>query len=315
MVLTGNNEKEIADLKGYLNNKFHMKDLGQLRYFLGQEIMRSKRGIYITQRKYTLDLLKEAGMTGCKPVRLPMVPNEKLLPTSGQLLENPDEYRRLIGKLIYLTITRPDISFGVQLLSQFMTSPTNIHLKAAMHVLRYLKYAPGQGILLAADSPAQLVVYCDSDWASCPMSRRSTTGYVIQLGHSPISWKSKKQKVVARSSAEAEYRAMAVTSCQITWLLALLRDLGIHNLYPVELYCDNQATLHISANPVLHERTKHIQVDCHYVREKFKEGQLKPTYVNTRFQIADLLIKIVSTEQYQNLLANLGVYNIFHPQT
>ena len=143
-------------------------------------------------------------------------------------------------------------------------------MKAALHVVRYLKSSPGQGILMAHSSTAQLTAFCDSDWASCPDIRRSTTGYCILLGKSPISWKSKKHSIVSRSSAKAEYRSMAVTCCEVVWLLSLLKDLGIKNITPVDLKCDNQAALFIAANPVFHERTKHIDIDFHFVRDQLK---------------------------------------------
>jgi len=194
-----------------------------------------------------------------------------------------------------------------------MSSPTEDHMKAALHVLKYLKTSPGQGILLASDSAAHLYAYCDSDWGGCPNSRKSTAGYAIQLGKSLISWRSKKQKVVARSSAEAEYRAMAVACCEISWLLSLLKDLTVppNVLQPVSLFCDNQATLHIAANPMFHERTKHIEVDCHYIRDKFVSGQVKPCYVSSKNQLANLFTKIVSVAQHHQLLSKLGVLDIF----
>ena len=264
----------INSLKQMLSSTFHMKDLGSIRYFLGLEIDRNDTVIFICQRKYTMDIIKEYGLANAKPLSLPMESNLKLTTDKGELLSDPSKYQRLVGKLIYLTITRPDIAFTVQLLSQFMQCPTTVHFQAAKRLLRYLVGSSSQGILLAASSAAKLTAYCDSDWASCPITRRSTTGFCIFLGDSPILWKAKKQPVVARSSAEAEYRAMALTTCEVTWLAALLKDLGLINLPPIVLKCDNKASLAIAANPVLHERTKHVELDCHYVREQVQAGTI-----------------------------------------
>ncbi|GJV31428.1 RmlC-like cupins superfamily protein [Tanacetum coccineum] len=268
------------------------------------EVTKADSGLFISQKKYTLELLKEAGVMTSKPYKLPMDPNLKLQAEMGSPLQDPEVYRRYIGKLIYLTITRPDICYTVQLLSQFMQNPTFVHMQAVKHLLRYLLNSPGQGILLTHHSKAHLTAYCDSDWASCPMTRRSTTGYCILLGDSPISWKSKKQGVVSRSSAEAEYRAMAVTCCEVTWLLSLLKDLGLKDLHPITLHCDNQA---IAANPVFHARTKHIEVDCHYVRDQVKDGTIRPKYVHTSKQLADVFTKILPVDQHNTLLSKLGV--------
>ena len=294
-----------------------MKDLGELRYFLGLEVVRTSQGLFISHKKYVMDLLQEYGLVHTKPVKLPLNSQLKLAANFGVLLPEPNKYRRLVGKLLYLTLTRPDVSYPAQLLSQFFQSPTTEHMKAALQVLRYLKSSPGQGILMAYSSSAQLTAFCDSDWASCPDTRRSTTGYCILLGQSLVSWKSKKQSVVARSSAEAEYRSMAVTCCEVIWLLSLLKDLGIKDLTPVALKCDNQAALilFIAANPVFHERTKYIDLDCHFVRDQFKAGLIHPSYVHTSQQLADIFTKALPVAQHQKPLSKLGVSHLFQPPT
>ncbi|XP_061338558.1 uncharacterized mitochondrial protein AtMg00810-like [Gastrolobium bilobum] len=267
IVLVGNNSQACKAVKDYLNNCFKIKDLGSLKYFLGIEIARSREGIFMCQCKYTLDLLQESGLSGSKPANSPIEQNHRLGLAEGPDFDNPERYRRIIGKLIYLNLTRPDLSYAVHVLSQFMQQPKQAHYDAAMRVLRYLKRNPGQGILLKSECDLKYHAYCDSDWATCPLTRRSVTGYFIMLGESPVSWRTKKQVTVARSSAEAEYRAMAVATAELVWLEGFLASLGVAHTNPMELFCDNKTTLHIAANPVFHERTKHIKLDCHFVRE------------------------------------------------
>ncbi|CAM8948767.1 unnamed protein product [Rhodiola kirilowii] len=182
-----------------------------------------------------------------------------------------------------------------------------------MRVVRYLKSSPGQGILLRTDSYLVLSAYCDADWASCPVSRRSLTAYFVFLGGFPISWKTKKQATVSRSSAEAEYRAIASATCEIIWLKGLLRSLFIAHPAPVSLSCDSQVALHIANNPVFHERTKHIEIDCHFVRDEILRGTIAPSYVHTTSQLADILTKALGRGSFQSLLAKLGIMNLHAP--
>ncbi|RVW87999.1 Retrovirus-related Pol polyprotein from transposon RE2 [Vitis vinifera] len=224
IVITGSDQDGIQKLKQHLFTHFQTKDLGKLKYFLGIEIAQSSSGVVLSQRKYALDILEETGMLDYKPVDTPMDPNVKLVPGQGEPLGDPGRYRRLVGKLNYLTITRPDISFPVSVVSQFLQSPCDSHWDAVIRILRYIKSTPGQGVLYENRGHTQVVGYTDADWAGSPTDRRSTSGYCVFIGGNLISWKSKKQDVVARSSAEAEYRAMALATCELIWLRHLLRS-------------------------------------------------------------------------------------------
>ncbi|RVW25612.1 Retrovirus-related Pol polyprotein from transposon RE1 [Vitis vinifera] len=272
IVITGSDQDGIQKLKQHLFTHFQTKDLGKLKYFLGIEIAQSSSGVVLSQRKYALDILEETGMLDCKPIDTPMDPNVKLVPRTGEPLGDPGRYRRLVGKLNYLTITRPDISFPVSVVSQFLQSPCDSHWDVVIRILRYIKSTPGQGVLYENRGHTQVVGYTDADWAGSPTDRRSTSGYCVFIGGNLISWKSKKQDVVVRSSAEAEYRAMALATCELIWLRHLLRELRFGKDEQMKLICDNQAALHIASNPVFHERTKHIEVDCHFIREKIASG-------------------------------------------
>ena len=303
----------ISKMKTFLANSFSIKDLGPLRYFLGIEVSRSKQGIFICQRKYTLDVLSDSVQIGSRPSPFSMEQNLKLRPTDGTPLSDPTVYRRLVGRLLYLTVTRPDIQYSVNTLSQFMQNPHSTHLDAAHRVLRYLKGSVGTGLFLSATSSLSLSGYADSDWAGCPTTRRSTTGYFTMLGSSPISWKTKKQSTVSRSSAEAEYRSLSSLTSELLWLRYLLRDLGICHDHPIPIYCDNQAAIHIAQNPVFHERTKHIEIDCHFVREKIQKGIICTAYLRSCDQLADIFTKPLGADNFRRLLCKLGVLDISIP--
>ncbi|RVW54721.1 Retrovirus-related Pol polyprotein from transposon RE1 [Vitis vinifera] len=220
IVITGSDQNGIQKLKQYLFTHFQTKDLGKLKYFLGIEIAQSSSGVVLSQRKYVLDILEETGMLDCKPVDTPMDPNVKLILGQGEPLGDPGRYRLLVSKLNYLTITRPDISFPVSVVSQFLQSPCDSHWDVVIRILRCIKSTPGQGVLYENRGHTQVVGYTDADWVGSPTDRRSTSEYCVFIGGNLISWKSKKQDVVARSSAEAEYQAMAMAlaTCELIWL-------------------------------------------------------------------------------------------------
>ncbi|KAK4399244.1 Retrovirus-related Pol polyprotein from transposon RE2 [Sesamum angolense] len=256
----------------------------------GLELTRSSHGLHVTQHKYLQDILLDASMTDAKPASTPFPPGLKLTLDGGSLLPSPDRYRRLVGRLLYLGFTRPDISFPVQQLSQFLQSPRTTHWDAALHILRYLRGSSSLGLFFSSRSSLQLSAFSDAAWASCLDSRRSITGFAFFLDP-PLG--SKKQATVSRSSAEAEYRSMASTVSELLWISYLLRDFQLSIQQPIPFWCDNKAALHITANPVFHERTKHLDIDCHLVRDQFKAGFISPTHIAGPHQPADLFTKAV----------------------
>ncbi|CAM8905835.1 unnamed protein product [Rhodiola kirilowii] len=312
VVITGTSPELIQQIKDFIHDKFKIKDLGHLKYFLGIEVARSQEGIFINQRKYVLDILEDHSFTDSKPVQTPLEIKHGLSLSTTSPITDPAVYRKLVGILIYLTITRPDLAFAVHTLSQFMANPTEDHLKAAHRLLRYIKLAPAQGIFFSAESDLCLSGFCDADWASCPLTRRSVTGYCMLLGSSVISWKTRKQAVVSRSSAESEYRSMASACSEIIWLIRLLADMNVPVTTPVALFCDNQSAIHLARNPVFHERTKHVEIDCHFTRQFVNTGTINPTAIHTSEQPADLFTKPLTHDHLIYLSSKLGVSNFLH---
>jgi len=177
-----------------------------------------------------------------------------------------EQYRRLVGKLDYLTVTHPDISVTVIMVSQFLNSPCEDHCNVVIQISKYLKGPPEKRLLYGSNNHTRVVCYSDADWVKPPFDRRSTSGYCISIGGNLISWKSKKQSVVARSNAEVEYRVMASATCELVWLKKFLKELQFGDVNQITLICDNQAAFHISSNPFFHKRTKHIEIYCHFIR-------------------------------------------------
>ncbi|GMI96958.1 hypothetical protein HRI_003365100 [Hibiscus trionum] len=312
IILTGDDSIEIERLKEFLSLEFQLKDLGNLRYFLGMEVARSKAGISISQKKYVLDLLSEVGLLGCKPAETPMEPNLKLGTDKDGEEVDRGRYQRLVGKLIYLSHTRPDIAFGVSVISQFMHAPREKHLEAAYRILRYLKGTPCKGLHFKKDVNRSIEVYTDADWAGVVNDRRSTSGYCSYVWGNLVTWRSKKQSVVARSSAEAEYRALSHGICEGMWLQRLMGELKLSYTKPITLYCDNQA-VSIAHNPVHHDRTKHVEIDRHFITEKINKGEVCVSYLPTRQQVADVLTKSLSRKMFEEIMGKLGLINIYTP--
>ncbi|KAL0377966.1 UNVERIFIED_CONTAM: Retrovirus-related Pol polyprotein from transposon RE2 [Sesamum radiatum] len=240
-------------------------------------------------------LVADTGLSNAKAATTPLPPGIKFSTTAENQLLNPESYRRLIGRLLYLSFSRPDISHATQQLSQYMQTPCQQHWNAALHLVKYLKGTPCIGLFFPAEANFSLKAYSDADWAACVDTRRSLTGYCIFLGSTLISWKTKKQITVSRSTAEVEYRSMGTTVCELTWIFNLLQDLNITIPTPIPFLCDNRAALHIVANPVFHERTKHLEIDCHLIRDKYKNGFIAPSHVPSKAQLADVFTKSLTS--------------------
>ena len=187
ILIASNNVEAVNAFKVFLDDKFELKNLGTLKYFLGLEVARTKKGISLYQRKFTLELLSNTGLLASKHANVPIDQTAKFRSSMGEDVPDPSLYRRIIGKLLYLTLTRPNICYSVHKLSQFMSSTKIPHLQAAYKVLKYLKKTPGQGLFLFASSKLRLKAYCDADWAACPDTRRSVSGFYVFLGDSLIS--------------------------------------------------------------------------------------------------------------------------------
>ncbi|GJY83669.1 ribonuclease H-like domain-containing protein [Tanacetum coccineum] len=278
------------------------------------KVLETDQGLCLSQRKYCLDLLSNFGLLACKPSATPLEQNLSITnePTYvAKVLDNVTEYQKLIGKLIYLTHTRLDISYSVHCLSQFMHKPLRSHVKIALRVLRYLKGNPGKGIHVVKQPKTSLEAFVDADWAKCLVTRKFVTGFCIKLNGSLVSWKSKKHNNLSKSSTEAEYRAMASVTFEVTWILKILRDLEWDQVLPFKLFCDSQAAIKIASNPAFHERTKHLEIDLHFVREIFLSGVIETQKINTAVQPAHIFTKGLDKNQHENIILKLGLIDVF----
>uniref|UniRef100_A0A2N9GX63 CCHC-type domain-containing protein n=1 Tax=Fagus sylvatica TaxID=28930 RepID=A0A2N9GX63_FAGSY len=295
MIITKDDHSSISDFKLFLHQQFEMKDLGHLSYFLNLEVSSDSTGYYLSQAKYAFDLLSRAGLTDTKVVSTPLEMNARLTPLDGTPLSDATLYRQLVGSLVYLTVTRPDIAHAVHLVSQFLSALHSTHYAAVIHILRYIKGTLFHGLHFSAHSTLDLCAYSDADWAGDPTDRRSTTGFCFFLGDSLISWCSKKQHIVSRFTTEAEYRALTDTTSELLALRWLLEDMGLTHSSPTVIHCDNRSAIQIAHNDVFHKHTKHIEIDCHLVRHHLSAGILHLLPVSSSDQTADIFTKTFSS--------------------
>jgi hypothetical protein len=307
LIITGDDDAEIYQTKENLSVRFQMKELGELKHFLGLEVDRTEEGLFLCQQKYAKDLLQRFGMLECKPISTPMEANAKLCAHAGKDLQDGAMYRQLVGSLIYLTLTRPDISYAVGVVSRYMQQPKKPHLEVVQRILRYVKDTINYGLFYKKGDEVKIIGYCDADYAGDHDTRRSTTGYIFKIGSGVVSWCSKRQPTVSLSTTEAEYRAAAMAAQESTWLKQLMKDLHQSTDSAVPLYCDNQSAIRLAENPVFHARTKHVEVHYHFLREKVLQEELEMHQVKSEDQVADLFTKGLSTTRFQKLREQLNM--------
>jgi hypothetical protein len=302
-------ESLIVECKRALASEFEMKDLGMMHYFLGLEVWQRTDEIFPSQGKYTVEILKKFGMTDCKSMPTPMVMNLKKMneasSDSGEI--DPHLYRQLIGSLMYLVNTRPDICYAVSVLSQFMSQSRQTHWIATKHVLRYLRGIVGYGLRYASGVDMRLQGYVDADWAGSTVDQKSTSGCCFTLGSAMVSWCSRKQTSVALSTAEAEYIALCVAVREAVWLHKLLADLFGHEMDSTVIHCDNQSCVKLSENPVFHDKLKHIEIKYHYIRDMVQRKAVHVQYLSTHEQVADVFTKPLARTKFEYFRERLGL--------
>jgi hypothetical protein len=290
--------KDVARFKKLISSKYLMDDLGPLRHLLGMKIEKTGSSIRLSQDNYTSKILASYGMTDCRTVETPMVPNTRLVPATdsekSHFIKLDINYRRAIGLLNYLAVsTRPDISFAMSQLSQHLENPGTLHWAACVHLLRYLAGSRQRGLTLGA-SISPVKIFVDADHANDKINSYSYFAYLVLLGDSLISWKSKKHPTVASSTTEAEYTALYEGGREAIWIRRLLQSLNISHSGPLPILCDNQAAIAIAKNTVFHDRTKHFRVHLHWIREKLAEREISTHYISTNSNLADFLTKSLS---------------------
>lgn len=310
IVLTGNNKPLLQRFISRASLEFRLKDLGALTYFLGLEITPQSDDLFLGQAKYAHDILSRVQLLDSKPVATPLVAGGSLQ-KCGTPFNDPTLYRSLVGALQYLTITRPDLSYAVNHVSQFLQSPTNDHFEVVKRILRYVKGTIHLGLSFHHQPDLSILGYSDADWAKCVDTQRSAYGYSIFLGINLVSWSAKKQLTVARSSCESEYRALANTASEVIWLKNMLQEINVHVTSPPALLRDNNSAIFLSQNLVSHKRAKHIDIDCHFICDLVSAGKLHTKFIPSHLQLADIFTKSLPRPAFEFLRSKLCI--CLHP--
>jgi hypothetical protein len=306
IIFGSTNQKSCEDFSRVMTQKFEMSMMGELTYFLGFQVKQIKDDTFLSQTKYTQDLLKRFGMKDAKPAKTPMGTDGHVDLNKGGKSVDQKAYRSMIGSLLYLCASRPDIMLSVCMCARYQSDPKECHLVAVKRILRYLVSMPCFGIWYPKGSTFDLIGYSDSDYAGCKVDRKSTSGTCQFLGRSLVSWSSKKHTSVALSTAEAEYVTAGQCCAQLLWMRQTLRDFG-YNLSKVPLLCDNDSAICMADNPVEHSRTKHIDIQHHFLRDHQEKEDIEIFHISTENQLADIFTKPLDEKTFCRLRSVLNV--------
>ncbi|KAH9762091.1 retrovirus-related pol polyprotein from transposon RE1 [Citrus sinensis] len=307
IIITGSSPQLVQHTIINFQSAFALKDLGALNYFLGVQVLYNKSGIHLSQSKYITDLLAKVHKQDSTPCSTPMLSRVAFTKADGEPFSDVTLYRSTIGALQYATLTRPEIAFSVNKLSQFLSSSTVTHWQACKRILRYLKGTVSLGLQFYNHGSLHVDCFSDADWAGDRDDRRSVAGYCVYMGPNLVSWCSKKQAVVSRSSAESEYQALAMAAAEVLWIRSLLTEIGLTLSSIPIIWCDNQSAAALASNPKFHSRTKHIELDVHFIREKVAAQCLKVQYISSSEQTADILTKALSYHPFLYLRDKLNL--------
>ncbi|GJR03771.1 retrotransposon protein, putative, ty1-copia subclass [Tanacetum coccineum] len=308
-------EVYVSQLDGFVDqdNPNHVYKLKKALYGLKQAPRVCPRGIFLNQSKYALDSLKKYGMESSNPVDTPMVEKSKLDEDLQGKAVDPTYYRRMVGTLMYLTASRPDLTFTVCMCAQYQAKPTEKHLHAVKRIFKYLRGTINRGLWYPKDSSIALTAYADADHTGCQDTRRSTSGSMQLLGDRLVSWSSKRLESAAISSTEAEYIALSGCCAQVLWMRSQLTDYGL-GFNKIPMYCDNKSAIALCCNNVQHSRSKHIDIRFHFIKEQVENGVVELYFVNTEYQLADIFTKALGRERIEFLINKLGMRS-FTPET
>jgi hypothetical protein len=312
LIYTGNDDELIVAFKKSMREMFAMTDLGKMKYFLGIEVNQSDQGIFIYQQKYATEILSRFGMEDCNGVCSPIVPGCKLVKDEKGKATDATMYKKMIGCLMYLLATRPDMTYSVCLAARYMERPTELHVAAVKRIMRYLKATVSFGIMYKSKAEANLTMqgWTDSDYAGDYDDRKSTSGYVFTMGSSAVSWSSKKQPIVTLSTTEAEFVSAASSACQCIWMRNILNHLHLTQSDSTIINCDNSSSIKLSKNPIMHGRCKHIDVRYHFLRNLSKDGTIELKFCKSQEQLADIMTKALKVESFCKLREGLGVCDL-----